>query len=181
MKTSKTSILTKQFAIRPYIYDVLLDLAIFSRGVISVHNEPLARAYLKYTLGNCKRIHIDKYEHALELFRTHNVSYTIGHDASRDGALGDYIDVPSLALSDFILTLKHNAMLTEEQWSSLSLNARRNYIVTMCTLGALAIRDTKQLSYARLLLDEDCDNIAERLTKNPIESKIYFLEVNTNE
>lgn len=177
----KTSILTKHFEIRSYMYELLLDLTIFSRGVISVHNEHLARSYLKYTLGSCKRIHIDKYEHALELFKTHNVSYTIGHDAARDGALGDYIDVPSLALSDFILTLKHNAMLTVEQWSSLSLNDRRNYIVTMCTLGALAIRDIKQLSYARLLLDEDCDNIAERVMQNPIEAKIYFLEVNTNE
>ena len=177
----KTSILTKHFEIRSYMYELLLDLAIFSRGVISVHNEHLARAYLKYTLGSGKWIHIDKYEHALELFKTHNVSYTIGHDATRGGALGDYIDVPSLALSDFILTLKHNAMLTVEQWSSLSLNDRRNYIVTMCTLGALAIRNTKQLSYARLLLDEDCDNIAERVMQNPIEAKIYFLEVNTNE
>lgn len=167
-------ILTKHFEIRSYMYELLLDLAIFSRGVISVHNEHLARAYLKYTLGSGKWIHIDKYEHALELFKTHNVSYTIGHDTSRDGELGDYIDVPSLALSDFILTLKHNAMLTMEQWSLLSLNDRRNYIITMCTLGALAIRNTKQLSYARLLLDDDCDNIAERLTKNPIEAKIYF-------
>lgn len=172
----KTSILTKHFEIRSYMYELLLDLAIFSRGVISAHNEHLARSYLKYTLGSCKRIHIDKYEHALELFRMCNVSYTIGHDASRSGALGDYIDVPSVSLCDFILTLKHNAMLTMDQWSALSLNDRRNYIVTMCTLGALAIRNTKQLSYAMHLLDDDCDNIAERLTKNPIESKIYFKE-----
>lgn len=177
----KTSILTKHFEIRSSMYELLLDLAIFSRGVISAHNEHLARSYLKYTLGSGKQIHIDKYEHALELFHTHNVSYTIGNDVARGGALGDYIDVPSLALSDFILTLKHNAMLTKEQWSALSLNDRRNYIVTMCTLGALAVRNTKQLSYARHLLDDDCDNIAERLTKNPIEAKIYFLEVNTNE
>lgn len=177
----ESSILTKHFEIRSYIYELLLDLAIFSRGVISVHNEHLARSYLKYTLGSGKWIHIDKYEHALELLQTHNVSYTIGNDSTRGGALGDYIDVPSLALSDFILTLKHNAMLTVDQWSALSLNDRRNYIVTMCTLGALAIRNTKQLSYARLLLDEDCDEIAERVMQNPIESKIYFMETKTNE
>ena len=174
-------ILTKQFKIREHIYELLLDLAIFSRGVISANNEHLARSYLKYTLGSGKWIHIDKYEHALELFHTHNVSYTIGNDSTRDGALGDYIEVSASALCDLILALKNSVMLTAEQWSALHPNARRNYIVTMCTLGALAVRNTRQLSYARHLLDEDCDEIAERLTKNPIESKIYFLEVNTNE
>lgn len=80
-----------------------------------------------------------------------------------------------------ILALKNSVMLTAEQWSALHPNARRNYIRLMYTFGAMACGDTKQLSYARLLLDDDCDKIAERLTKNPIESKIYFLEVNTNE
>ena len=75
-----------------------------------------------------------------------------------------------------ILALKNSVMLTAEQWSALSLNDRRNYIRLMYTFGAMACGDTKQLSYAMHLLDEDCDKIAERLTKNPIEAKIYFKE-----
>ena len=73
-----------------------------------------------------------------------------------------------------ILALKNSVMLTTEQWSALHLNARRNYIRLMYTFCAMACGDTKQLSYAMHLLDEDCDKIAERLTKNPIEAKIYF-------
>lgn len=72
-------------------------------------------------------------------------------------------------------------MLTAEQWSALHPNARRNYIRLMYAFGAMACGDTKQLSYAMHLLDEDCDKIAERLTKNPIEAKIYFSEVNAND
>lgn len=75
-----------------------------------------------------------------------------------------------------ILALKNSVMLTAEQWSALSLNDRRNYIRLMYTFGAMACGDTKQLSYAMHLLDDDCDKIAERLTKNPIEAKIYFKE-----
>ena len=75
-----------------------------------------------------------------------------------------------------ILALKNSVMLTAEQWSALSLNDRRNYIRLMYTFGAMACGVTKQLSYAMHLLDDDCDKIAERLTKNPIEAKIYFKE-----
>ena len=79
-----------------------------------------------------------------------------------------------------ILALKNSVMLTTEQWSALHPNARRNYIRLMYTFGALACGDTntKQLSYAMHLLDDDCDKIAERIMQNPIEAKIYFLEVN---
>lgn len=175
------TILTKHFEMREHIYELLIDLALAIGTVIADHNGNLmcaVRLHLKYTRGHSRWTHnvTTKHDRALELFQTHNVSYTIGNDAPRGGEIGDYIDVPSLALSDFILRLKHNAMLTVDQWSALSLNDRRNYIVTMCTLGALAIRNTKQLSYARHLLDEDCDEIAERIMQNPIESKIYFKE-----
>lgn len=75
-----------------------------------------------------------------------------------------------------ILALKNSVMLTTEQWSALSLNDRRNYIRLIYAFGAMACGDTKQLSYAIHLLDDDCDKIAERVMQNPIESKIYFKE-----
>lgn len=175
------TILTKHFEMREHIYELLIDLALAIGTVIADHNGNLmcaVRLHLKYTRGHSRWTHnvTTKHDRALELFQTHNVSYTIGNDAPRGGEIGDYIEVPALALSDLILTLKHSVMLTVDQWSALSLNDRRNYIVAMCTLGAMVAGDIKQLSYARHLLDDDCDKIAERVMQNPIESKIYFKE-----
>lgn len=170
------TILTKHFEIRSHIYELLLDLALFTRAVISVPNGNLNHSdtlRLKYPFG-CGRFILPKYKRALDFLQTHNVSYTSGNYAPRGLDIGYYIDVLESDLCDLILTLKNSVMLTVDQWSTLRLNDRRNYILSMCTMGALASRDAKQLSYARHLLDDDCDAIAERAMHNPIESKIYF-------
>lgn len=180
----KTSILTKDYKIRACIYELLKPMALAIHDVSIMYHGYIgnnAKLQLKYISGSGKwrRVNTRLHDAMIKLLVKHSIPYALDNDAPRGGEIGDYIKVSALDLSKLIQTLKESAMLYKEQYSALSPNSRRYYITSMYKLGAMSAGDLNILM--QLLLPDDCDKIAERVMQNPIESKIYFLEVNTNE
>lgn len=176
--------LTYHYQIRIYIYELLLDLAMTISDVLTEHNGSLnhnAKLHLKYPSGSGKwtRIVTRQHDAMIKLLCSHKICYALGNDAPRGGETGDYIEVSALDLCSLIQSLKNSVMLTLDQWNSLRLNDKREYIDSMYRLGAAASGNAKMLYKG--LTDDDCDAIAKRVMHNPNEYKLYFSETNTNE
>lgn len=178
--------LTYHYQIRIYIYELLLDLAMTISDVFTEHGSlnHNAKLYLKYISGSGKwtRIVTRQHDTMIKLLCSHKICYALGNDAPRAGEIGDYIngeirdyiEVSASDLCDLILALRSSVMLTVDQWKSLRMTDKREYIDSMYRLGAAASGNAHMLYKG--LTDDDCDKIAERVMHNPIESKIYFKE-----
>lgn len=180
----ETSILTKDYKLRANMYELLKHLAMAIYDVSTMHNGYIthnAKLQLKYTCGYGRytRIVTRLHDSLERLLVKHSIPYAIGNNAPRCGETRDYIEVSAFDLSELIQTLKAAVMLTKAQWSTLSLNARRNYIMSMYKLCGMSAGDLHILS--QQLLADDCDNIIYTASHNPLTYDLYFVEVNTND
>lgn len=172
----ETSVLTKDYKIRSCIYELLEPMAGAIHDIRTMHNGYIthnAKLHLKYTSGSGKwtRMVTRLHDSLIKLLVKHSIPYALGNDATRGGEIGDYIEVSAFDLSELIQTLKVDVMLTKDQWSILSLNARRNYIMSMYKLCGMIAGVLSQ----RLLAD-DCDNIIYTASHNPLTYGLYFKE-----